>query len=57
MSEIASVVHMGGYALYVWGAYAVTAAVLIVNAVLPGLREKRFLRGLARRAEARGQNH
>ena len=57
MSEIASVMHMGGYALYVWSAYAVTAAVLAINALLPNRRERRFLHALARRLAEQGQNH
>ena len=57
MSEIASVMHMGGYATYVWSAYAITAAVLVVSALLPNLRERRFLHALARRAAERGQRH
>jgi heme exporter protein D len=32
--------HMGGYALYVWGSYGVTFAVLAVEVVLV-LRRKR----------------
>jgi heme exporter protein D len=31
---------MGGYALYVWGSYALAAAVLFLNVWLP-LRERR----------------
>jgi heme exporter protein D len=42
--------HMGGYALYVWGAYGLTAVVLVFNAVVPGVRERRLLRALAARA-------
>ena len=32
--------RMGGYALYVWGAYGVTAAVLVIEVVLL-MRRKR----------------
>ncbi len=41
---------MGGYGLYVWGAYAVTAACLLVETVLAALRH-----GRARRALAEGE--
>lgn len=37
--------HMGGYAFFVWSAYAVTAAVLVLNVVLPLRERKRLLRG------------
>lgn len=43
---------MGGYALYVWGAYGLSAAVLAFNAVVPRIRERQLLRVLAARAEA-----
>jgi heme exporter protein D len=39
---------MGGYGLYVWGAYAVTAACLLVEPVLAALRHRRARRALAR---------
>ena len=32
---------MGGYALYVWGAYAVTAACLLIEPVLASRRHRR----------------
>ena len=38
--------HMGGYALYVWGSYAATAIVLVVNVILPITRKKRVIRML-----------
>jgi heme exporter protein D len=41
---------MGGYAFYVWLAYGLSALVLIVNAVLPGRREKTLLARIAKRA-------
>lgn len=37
--------HMGGYAFFVWSAYAVTAVVLVLNVVLPLRERKRLLRG------------
>jgi heme exporter protein D len=40
---------MGGYAAYVWPAYAITAVVLIVNAWLPGRQLRRLLEDLKRR--------
>lgn len=43
--------QMGGYAFYVWSAYGLSLVILTLNAVLPGRRERRLLRQLARRAE------
>ena len=34
---------MGGYAVYVWPAYAIAAVVLIVNAWLPGRQLRQLL--------------
>lgn len=39
-----SFIHMGGYAPYVWSAYAITASVLLANIMIP-LRQRRKLRG------------
>ncbi len=39
--------QMGGYALYVWPAYAVTAVTLAISIVAPIRRRKRLLRELA----------
>ena len=38
---------MGGYGLYVWGSYAVTAAFMLVEPVLTARRHRRALRGAA----------
>jgi heme exporter protein D len=40
---------MGGYAAYVWPAYAVFFAVLIVDTVAPRVRRRRVLRELRAR--------
>lgn len=41
---------MGGYAAYVWPAYAVFLLVLLADALAPVLRRRRLLRDLRRRA-------
>ena len=38
---------MGGYGLYVWGAYGVTAAFMIAEPVLVAMRHGRARRALA----------
>ncbi|HUL41234.1 MAG TPA: heme exporter protein CcmD [Burkholderiales bacterium] len=46
---------MGGYALYVWGSYAVVFALLATEIVLLALRKRRILQQLDRmRNAARG---
>jgi heme exporter protein D len=40
--------HMGGYAAYVWPAYAVTFTVLIINIVIPCLRTRNLRRTFLR---------
>lgn len=39
---------MGGYAVYIWGAYAVTVVVVVVEVVLLILRRRNILRFLGR---------
>ena len=56
MSALEAFLHMGGYAGYVWSAYALAAAVLILNVVLPRRAEHAELRRLAQRA-ASGERH
>ena len=56
MSGVEAFLHMGGYASYVWSAYAIATVVLVLNIVLPRRAERAALRRLARR-EALGENH
>jgi len=46
--------NMGGYAFYVWTAYALAAVVLIANVVVPLLTARRQRRALLGRLRARG---
>jgi len=46
MSALQHFLAMGGYAMYVWPAYAVFFAVLVVDGVAPRLRRRRILREL-----------
>ncbi|HEV2333079.1 MAG TPA: heme exporter protein CcmD [Gammaproteobacteria bacterium] len=55
MKSLHEFLTMGGYAAYVWPAYGVAAVVLLVNALLPGLRLKRRLAEL-KRLERRGEH-
>jgi len=43
---------MGGYALYVWGSYAVVFALLATEIVLLALRKRRILQQLDRMRDA-----
>lgn len=49
MNELAEFLYMGGYAFYVWTAYAVAVIVLLANFLNPLLRERRMKRELARK--------
>ncbi|WP_174567062.1 heme exporter protein CcmD [Rhodanobacter sp. B04] len=40
---------MGGYAMYVWPAYALFFTVLIADTIAPGVRRRRVLRELRTR--------
>ncbi len=44
---------MGGYAGFVWGSYAVTAACVALEVMLLIARERRLRRGLQRKNTAR----
>jgi heme exporter protein D len=48
---------MGGYALYVWGSYAVAAACILVELWLLRRRRRTLARALSRRNEDRGLDH
>jgi len=45
---------MGGYALYVWGSYAVTAALIAAEIVLLRMRRRNALDALKQSARQRG---
>jgi heme exporter protein D len=47
--DVAGFFRMGGYAAYVWPAYAVFFVVLIVDSVAPRVRRRRVLRELRAR--------
>ena len=49
--------QMGGYAIYVWPAYLVTAVALIVTLVAPLRRRVRIIRELSTIAAQRGNQH
>ena len=49
MSPVQTFLAMGGYAGYVWPAYAVFFVVLIGDAIAPQLRRRRVLRELRTR--------
>ena len=54
MNALQAFLHMGGYADYVWSAYALGAVVLVVSVLAPIRRERAILRrlaGLTRRRE------
>ncbi|OGA17306.1 MAG: heme exporter protein CcmD [Betaproteobacteria bacterium RIFCSPLOWO2_02_FULL_63_19] len=53
-SSIDAFFAMGGYGLYVWGSYAVTAAGLTIEIALLAARRRRTLRMLA---QLHGQDH
>jgi len=42
---------MGGYALYVWGSFGITALVFVWNLLTPGARRRRIIRELNEEAE------
>ena len=54
-SSFAEFAEMGGYALYVWGSYAMTAAALAWEALLLAQRRRRAIQDLRDRV-AQGRN-
>jgi heme exporter protein D len=40
---------MGGYATYVWSSYGICTVVLVLNIVLPIMRERNIMRTLQKR--------
>lgn len=51
MNSFHEFLTMGGYAVYVWPAYAVVAVVMIANVVIAWRRQRRVLKQLQRRVE------
>ena len=54
MSSWHEFLTMGGYAVYVWPAYGIATAVLVVNVILPGRRLKRLRAEIRRRGNGAG---
>ena len=59
MSAVAEFMDMGGYAFYVWSAYAIVGVVLVGNALHPIIRARRVRQSLARQLtfERRREEH
>lgn len=57
MDAVVQFFQMGGYALYVWGAYGVTFALLAIEVVLLLRRARRRIRPTAQKAPVRPQWH
>ena len=43
--------HMGGYAVYVWSSYGLAFIVLVLNIIIPLLREKQLLKSIAKKTK------
>ena len=48
--------HMGGYGLYVWGSFGVTAAVMTIEPILVARNRKATLSRLKRQMRAESRN-
>jgi heme exporter protein D len=48
MSELQTFFEMGGYALYVWGSFGVTAVLMIAEPLMLRSRRKAVLKRVAR---------
>jgi heme exporter protein D len=51
-NSLADFLHMGGYGLYVWGSFGVSAGALVVEQLLLKRRTDAIVRSLRRRARA-----
>lgn len=47
MNNFNQFLSMGGYGVFVWPAYGITFAILLLNTVLPLIHKKQLLRELA----------
>ena len=50
MDAVKAFFHMGGYALYVWGSFGVTAALMIAEPLVLARQRKEMIRRLRRLA-------
>jgi heme exporter protein D len=53
MNSLHEFLTMGGYAVYVWPAYVLTALVMAVNALAPGRRLRRLKAEIRRAGTSR----
>jgi heme exporter protein D len=54
MSGLVTFLEMGGYARYLWPAYGLSMLVLLLNVIIPLLRERAIYRRLRRRHQGSG---
>ncbi|MDE2024362.1 MAG: heme exporter protein CcmD [Gammaproteobacteria bacterium] len=55
MSSWHEFLTMGGYGAYVWPSYALVLVVMVINAILPGRRQRALLKQLRRGARNNGE--
>lgn len=55
MNQVIEFFEMGGYALYVWGSFGVTALLMIAEPIMLRNRRNELLRRLARMARVNSE--
>ena len=55
MNQVIEFFEMGGYALYVWGSFGVTALLMIAEPIMLRNRRNELLRRLARMARVHSE--
>ncbi|ODC04132.1 heme exporter protein CcmD [Terasakiispira papahanaumokuakeensis] len=55
-ANLTDFVHMGGHAPYVWGAYGIGVAILVLNILVPWWQSRRFRQQLQRRLSRKAQH-
>jgi heme exporter protein D len=56
MSQVIEFFEMGGYALYVWGSFVVTAILMVAEPILLRNRRAELMRRLARLARINSES-
>ncbi|MBL7002935.1 MAG: heme exporter protein CcmD [Gammaproteobacteria bacterium] len=51
MNAVSEFFHMGGYAVFVWASYGLTAVLLVVSWVLPEIKRKTLLKKMKRKQD------